>query len=104
MAHQEATMTTLPQPEREPGPLGPFATAQQAQAAVRHITALEPGTGAWSAAARQMLLDACGSAGVALGAYDEAVLAWAGSFEPWAAAVFAGLITRAHAAGKAGQP
>ena len=99
-------MTTMP--ASEPGsspadPLGPFESAQQAQAAVRHITDLEPGTGQWAAGNRKLLLDACADAGVELGEYDRSILLWmANAWEPWAVASIAGMISRARAAG--GQP
>ena len=39
-------------------------------------------------------------AGVELGAFDRRVLAWLSGWEPETAVVIAGLITRAHAAGR----
>ena len=38
--------------------------------------------------------------GVSLGAFDRTILAWLSGFEPETAAVIAGLITRAHQAGR----
>lgn len=50
---------------------------------------------------RARLVDACQSAGVALGSFDGRVLAWLASYEPETCVVVAGLITRAYAAGRA---
>ena len=47
-----------------------------------------------------MLVNACVMAGVELGAFDRRVLAWLSGWEPESAVVIAGLITRAHAAGR----
>lgn len=58
-----------------------------------------PGTGqreCW-----KLLRDACEQAGVILGTYDARIVAWLAGWEPEACAVVAGLITRAHEAGKA---
>ncbi len=47
------------------------------------------------------LLQAVAAAGVTLGAFDAEIVAWlAHTWEPTTVAVFAGLITRAHTAGK----
>ena len=77
--------------------VGPFETGREAAAAARHIYDLPPATGAWGAAMRKMLEDACASAGVDLGAHDRAILAWLAGWEPSTAATIAGWITRAGA-------
>jgi hypothetical protein len=48
-----------------------------------------------------LLTGACERTGVALGAYDVRILAWLAGWEPQMCAVVVGLITRAHAAGRA---
>jgi hypothetical protein len=78
---------------------GPYETERQAMAAVSHITGSPPGTGAWRDGSLRLLEDACRSAGVTLGTHDTDVLVWLAGLEPWAVAVIAGLITRAHTAG-----
>lgn len=50
---------------------------------------------------RQLLTQACDSAGVTLGLYDERILEWLSGFEDSTCGVVAGLIARAHAAGRA---
>jgi hypothetical protein len=50
-----------------------------------------------------MLIEACSTAGLELGAYDTLILEWlAGHDQPQRCAVVAGLIRRAYEAGKAG--
>jgi hypothetical protein len=56
---------------------GPFATEREAADAARHIYAGPPATGEWNAGNRALLEHACRAAGVALGAYDRRILAWA---------------------------
>lgn len=48
-----------------------------------------------------LLSDACERTGLTLGAYDARILAWLAGWEPQMCAVIVGLITRAHAAGRA---
>jgi hypothetical protein len=48
-----------------------------------------------------ILMDACQSAGVVLGAYDARILAWLANYEPETCAVITGLISRASDAGLA---
>ena len=79
---------------------GPFETERQAADAARHIYDRPPGTGAWAAGNHRLLLDACASAGVYLGAYDHRIIEWLTGWEPATCAVIAGLISRAHAAGQ----
>jgi hypothetical protein len=75
---------------------GPYETESQADAAVQHIYDSPPGTGAWGTGNHKLLEDACGAAGVTLGAYDHRILLWLANWEPATCAVVAGLITRAH--------
>jgi hypothetical protein len=82
----------------------PYETERQAADAARHIYDMEPGTGAWTAAEHRLLCQALSDAGVELGAYDHRILLWLAGWEPSTVAVIAGLISRAHAAGKAGRP
>jgi hypothetical protein len=81
---------------------GPFETEAQARGAARHITTVPPGTGAWQAGSHRLLCEALSAAGVDLGAFDHQVVTWLAGWEPQVCAVIAGLITRAHQAGKAG--
>ena len=82
-------------------PVGPYASEDEALAdpAVTGIYArmrasrdyrMQDGSAA-------MILAACEAAGVQLGAYDARIVRGAAGFEPQAAAVIAGLITRAGA-------
>ena len=80
---------------------GPYETGRQAMAAVQHIIDGPAGAGVWQDGSLRLLEGACRAAGVQLGAYDEGVLVWLAGLEPWTCAVIAGLITRAHEAGKA---
>ena len=87
--------------------MGPFETEQQAREtpevqAVYAAFSADPGVGKMAAHTHRMLMAACTAASVQLGAYDRRVLAWLSGFEPETAAVVAGLILRAHAAGRAG--
>ena len=79
---------------------GPYETEREARAAVQHILASPPGTGAWGDGNRQLLEDACRAAGVQLGAYDYRILLWLAGWEPTTVAVIAGLIGRAAAAAR----
>jgi hypothetical protein len=81
---------------------GPYETERQAAAAARHIYDSPPGTGAWAAGNHRLLLDACASAGVYLGAYDHRIIEWLTGWEPATCAVIAGLITRANESGQTG--
>ena len=85
---------------------GPYQTSAEARenAAVQEIYAAfraDPGLGRMALHTNAMLVDACVMAGVELGAFDRRMLAWLSGFEPETCAVIAGLITRAHAAGRA---
>lgn len=85
---------------------GPFETeaAARENPAVQDIYAAfraGPGMGRMAPNTSALLVDACLMAGVELGAFDRRVLAWLSGWEPETAAVIAGLITRAHAAGRA---
>lgn len=84
---------------------GPFETEDEARAvpAVRAIyEAYRAGRGLLDCA--PLVRSGCEAAGVALGAYDERIVAWLGNWEPATCAVIAGLIRRAHEAGKAAGP
>jgi hypothetical protein len=83
---------------------GPFETGREAADSVRHITALPPGTRAWTAASHRMLCEALSDAGVELGAFDHRIIEWTCGWEPSTVAVIARLIALAHEAGKAGRP
>ena len=83
---------------------GPYETEREAATAARRIYDLEPGTCAWAAASHRLLEDACTAAGVELGAFDHQIAQWLSTWEPSTGAVVAGLIGRAHEAGKAGRP
>lgn len=93
---------------------GPFESEDQADAtpAVRAVFAAfdaDPGPGKMAPHNLAMLTSACGAAGIGLGAaaeiglgaYDARILAWLAGWEPQTCAVIAGLIRRAHEAGKA---
>jgi|SRR5579862_3561569 len=78
-------------------PTGPFATDRQAADAARLIGGpLREGWSILSAKQNeQLLVQACESAGITLGAYDQRILTWLSGFEDSTCAVIAGLITRA---------
>jgi hypothetical protein len=83
---------------------GPYEVERQARADVadiylqaRHSVRRE----VLGEANHALLTGACERAGVALGAYDARILAWLAGWEPQMCAVLVGLITRAHAAGRA---
>jgi len=85
-----------------PGPVGPFATEQEARnsAAVREVWAARdaaPGRPLDAANAR-VITSACDRAGVELGAFDRRIVAWLAGWEPATVAVVAGMISRAAAA------
>lgn len=81
---------------------GPYETERDAARAAR--AAGGPLRDGWSILSaeqnRQLLTQACDSAGVTLGAYDQRILAWLAGFEDTACGVIAGLIARAYAAGR----
>jgi len=79
---------------------GPFGTEADARAAARALGGPpEPG---WSILQkdqrRRMLAEACGKAGVTLGAYDARILVWLSGWDDGVCAVVAGIVTRAAAA------
>ncbi len=87
------------------GPVGPFETEADATrtAAVQAVFAAfdaDPGVGKMRPMNHRMLDEACTAAGIDLGAYDQRILLWLASWEPQTCAVVAGLITRAHQAGR----
>lgn len=86
----------------QPVPMGPFETEQQASAhpAVREVYEAfdrDPGPGKMAPHNAAMLAQACESAGVKLGAYDQRIITWLAMWEPATCAAIAGLITRAGA-------
>jgi hypothetical protein len=78
---------------------GPYETQRQAADTVRHITGSR--VESWTDGCHRLIEDACTAAGVQLDAYDHRVLLWLAGWEPSTCAVIAGLIRRAHLAGKA---
>ncbi|MBL7489132.1 hypothetical protein I6A60_40915 [Frankia sp. AgB1.9] len=89
-------MTTTPQAP----PDGPFTTEAEAH---QSLLARRPDTDPHlpPAARHDHLLQAVTDAGVTLGAFDARIVAWlTHTWEATTTAVFAGLITRAHHAGK----
>jgi hypothetical protein len=85
---------------------GPFETEHEA----RELPAVRAIYDAMHASRRRgvmgergyrLLDEACRAAGVQVGAYDHRILVWLAGFEPETCAVVAGLISRAHAAGRA---
>ncbi len=89
---------------------GPFETERQAREtpavrAVYDAFDADPGVGKMAPHNFLMLVGACEAAGVDLGSpssYDRQILAWLAGWEPQTCAVVAGLISRAHAAGRDG--
>jgi hypothetical protein len=81
---------------------GPFATEAEAHAAALESTT--PPRAGWSILSadqnEQMLASACAAAGLDVTGYERRTLAWLAGFEDTTCAVIAGLITRAHEAGK----
>jgi hypothetical protein len=83
-----------------PDPIGPFETETEVAdvPAVRAIyAAMRASTrrGVMATRGHQLLLEACASAGVELGAYDHQILQWLAGFMPESSAVIAGIISRA---------
>jgi hypothetical protein len=76
---------------------GPFATDREAHAAALQMGG--PPRPGWSILSaeqnQQMLMEACNTAGVDLGGYDELILSWLAKYEDAMCAVVAGLIIRA---------
>lgn len=88
----------------EPSIRGPYETGRQARADVAGIYAASHHSyrrGVLSEANLAYLQETCERTGVALGVYDSRILAWLACREPETCAVLVGLITRAHAAGRA---
>jgi hypothetical protein len=90
-----------------PGP-GPFETERQVRElpAVRAVCdafGAAPGVGRMAPHNERMLRESCVAAGVALGAFDAQVVSWLAGWELGTCAVIAGLISRAHVAGRCGQ-
>ena len=84
---------------------GPFETGRQvrelpAVRAVYEAFDADPGVGGMARHNEQMLRESCAAAGVALGAFDAQIVSWLAGWEPGTCAVIAGLIGRAHLAGR----
>ena len=87
----------------EPSIHGPYETEHQARTDVAGVFAESYQScrrGALGEANLAYLQEACQRSGVILGAYDSRILLWFANWEPQTCAVLAGLITRAHAAGR----
>ena len=85
---------------------GPFETEAQARetAVVQEIHRAfraDPGMGKMAPLTAAVLVNACTMSGVSLGAFDHRVLTWLSSWEPETVCAIAGMITRAHDAGRA---
>ncbi len=81
--------------------IGPFDDERDASAAARAIIPPEPGWAILSDVQhRELLEQVCKESGVELGTFDHRILAWVSNWEDATCAVFAGIITRAHEAGK----
>jgi hypothetical protein len=93
-----------PETGEEAAVSGPFETERGAREAARHIYDIEPTVGAWTEPNLALLMDVCADAGVVVGEYDASILRWLAGYEPSTCAVIAGLVTRAHDAGKAAGP
>jgi hypothetical protein len=83
-------MTRVPKP-------GPFDTEREARSAAISLGGpARPGISILSDEQnRQLLAEACKSAGVSVGTYDDRILSWLAGFEDAMCMVIAGLITRA---------
>ena len=82
---------------------GPFETERQARAAAHEVVRPEAGWSILHESQNLIVLErACEAAGIELGVYDRRIMEWLTGFEDSACAVVAGLIARAHAAGKPG--
>jgi len=83
-------------------PSGPSETWRRANADVAEVyrqSRRSSSRGALGQANLARLHDTCDRAGLALGAFDDLILAWLAGYEPETCAVIAGLITRTPAAG-----
>jgi hypothetical protein len=82
---------------------GPYDSPAQA-----HDTARQAYQGCAYAPLRHsalsLLMTAVEGTGVRLGAYDRDIIAWLAAAEPQVAVVVAGLVTRAHQAGREATP
>jgi hypothetical protein len=99
--------STIPEMPAANGP-GPFHTERQvrelpAVRAVYEAFDADPGVGGMARHNERMLRESCAAAGVALGAFDARIVSWLAGWEPGTCAVIAGLISRAHAAGRGDQ-
>jgi hypothetical protein len=84
-------------------PPGPYETEADTRPVTRPVYEafrVDPGVGKMAPHNLKLLTDAVAVAGVELGDYDNRILRWLAGWEPATCAVIAGLITRAHAAGR----
>ncbi len=99
-------MTRIPKPASD---RGPYETERQvretpAVRAVYDAFDAAPGPGRMTPHCHRMLCEALAGAGVELGEHDHRTVLWLAGWGPETAAVIAGLIIRARAAGLAGTP
>jgi hypothetical protein len=100
-------MSTTPRSTAADSP-GPFETEGQVRTlpAVRAVyDAFEAdlAVGGMASHNERILRESCAAAGVALGAFDRRIVSWLAGWGPETCAVIAGLIIRAHVAGRCGQ-
>ncbi len=82
-------------------PIGPFETTQEARAAAHTIVQPSPGMSILDEAQNcELLAVVCAQAGVENDAYDRRFLKWVAGSEDSMCGVFAGMLLRAHEAGK----
>ena len=82
-------------------PNGPFETEREAREAAHAVVQPDDGWSILGAVQnRRLLMEACGTAGVELGGFDRRILDWLADYEDTTCAVVAGLVARAHEAGK----
>ena len=92
----------------EPHTIRPFKTQREAPAvpavqAIYDAMQASHRSGVMGDLNHRLLDEACRAARAELGAWDHRVLLWLSGYEPETCAVIAGLITRAHAAGRPAQ-
>lgn len=79
---------------------GPYASRDEARADCQPVYDARRKPGGMTGANLVRLVDACQAAGVDLGTFDREQLTWLAGTEPETVQVVAGLITRAHHAGR----
>jgi hypothetical protein len=87
---------------------GPFETEGQvrelpAVRAVHDAFGTDLAVGGMAPHNERILRESCAAAGVALGGFDRRIVSWLAGWGPEMCAVIAGLIIRAHVAGRCGQ-